>query len=113
MQASHIHLGINDLTSAVRWLEEVCAVKSDLRIPGKALIPFGGILLVLDSAQGEVAATVAFVVDDCNKKYDELVARGAETLSPPRDFPWGVRTAFVRGPGALTIEIEQSLLCAE
>src|SRR6266852_6303220 len=28
-------------------------------------------------------------------------------IEPPADRPWGARGAYVRGPGALTIEFEQ------
>jgi hypothetical protein len=41
--------------------------------------------------------------------YSRVVARGAETVSAPEDKPYGSRAAYVRGPGALTFEIEQPL----
>ena len=35
--------------------------------------------------------------------------RGAETLEAPEDRAWGVRAAYLRGPGRITFEIEQEL----
>jgi hypothetical protein len=37
------------------------------------------------------------------------VAAGANPIHEPEDKPWGVRAAFVQGPGKLIFEFEQSL----
>ena len=34
---------------------------------------------------------------------------GAVSIEAPREMPWGVKSAFVQGPGMLTIEIEELL----
>ena len=47
--------------------------------------------------------------DDCDRDYGRVVERGAETVSAPEDKPYGSRAAYVKGPGALTFEIEQPL----
>jgi len=33
----------------------------------------------------------------------------AETIEAPQDRPWGARAAYLKGPGGLTVEIEQLL----
>ena len=35
--------------------------------------------------------------------------RGAEPIEAPHDTPWGTRTAYLKGPGSITVEIEQLL----
>jgi hypothetical protein len=39
----------------------------------------------------------------------EVGGRGAEMIEAPQDRPWGARAAYLKGPGGLTVEIEQVL----
>jgi hypothetical protein len=73
-----------------------------------AVLPFGGTALLLDRADEDSPATIAFQSTNCDKDYQRVLARGAEPIEPPTDRTWGpVRSAYIRGPGRLTFEIEE------
>jgi uncharacterized glyoxalase superfamily protein PhnB len=72
-------------------------------------LSLGGISLVLDLSDDDSAATIALESHDCDHDYQTLVSRGAESLEEPIDQSWGVRTAYVKGPGAILLELEQPL----
>lgn len=48
---------------------------------------------------------LGFKVDDVDAAYAELIEAGAEGVTPPRDRPWGQRTAYVRDPDGHLIEL--------
>jgi predicted enzyme related to lactoylglutathione lyase len=48
-----------------------------------------------------------FGVADCREAYRELVARGAEFLAPPVEYPWEIR-AFFRDPDGHLFEISEA-----
>src|SRR5262249_49619291 len=48
----------------------------------------------------------------CDAAAAALVARGAGVVQPPQNRPYGARVAYLQGPGALTIELEQMLSSA-
>src|SRR2546429_2236096 len=53
--------------------------------------------------------TIGFDSKDCDADYRMITSRGAEPIEAPQDRPWDARTAYVKGPGGLTVEIEQLL----
>jgi predicted enzyme related to lactoylglutathione lyase len=77
-----------------------------------AVLQFGAFTLILDAAPEDSVATIGFNSADCDADFAALVARGADVIEPPHDRPYGARVAYLRGPGALTIEIEQMLASA-
>ena len=109
MRANHVHVGVRDLPAAVSWLERVWEIKPVFQIPQMAILAVGDFSLFVDAEAHDSRATIGFVSDDCDRDYDRVVARGAETVSAPEDKPYGSRAAYVKGPGALTFEIEQPL----
>ena len=109
MKANHVHVGMRDLPAAVSWLERVWGLKPVFQIPQMAIYAVGEFSLFVDAEDHDSRATVGFVSDDCDRDYARMVARGAETVSAPEDKPYGSRAAYVKGPGALTFEIEQPL----
>ena len=52
-------------------------------------------------------AEMIFGVADCRAVYGELVARGAEFLAPPVEYPWEIR-AFFRDPDGHLFEISEA-----
>ena len=74
-----------------------------------SLFVFGPTQLVINDVEEDIPATVAFTSDDCDRDYRDVIAKGAASVDAPKDMPWGVRAAFVQGPGKLTFEIEQPL----
>jgi uncharacterized glyoxalase superfamily protein PhnB len=109
MKANHVHVGVRDLQAAVSWLERVWEIKPVFQIPQMAIYAVGDFSLFVDAEDHDSRATIGFVSGDCDLDYGRVVARGAETLSAPEDKPYGSRAAYVKGPGALTFEIEQPL----
>lgn len=109
MKLNHIHLGVRDLPAAIGWLDQVWDVRPTFRNEHMAVIPFGSIILILDSTEQESVATVGFESDNCDSDYGRAVEKGAISEEAPSDKPWGARTAYIKGPGGLRFEIEQPL----
>jgi predicted enzyme related to lactoylglutathione lyase len=109
MRLNHIHVSVRDLDGALEWLERVWQVKSDFRNERMATFAFDTFILILDSAAIDSPATIGFESDDCDRDFRAVTERGAVPIEPPGDKPWGVRCAYVQGPGALKFEIEQPL----
>jgi catechol 2,3-dioxygenase-like lactoylglutathione lyase family enzyme len=106
VKLNHIHLGVRDLPAALAWLEQTWELKPDSQNERMATVGFGSFILILDAAETETVATVGFESDDCDRDFGAVVERGAEVLDPPSDKPWGVRAAYIKGPGQLKFEIE-------
>jgi uncharacterized glyoxalase superfamily protein PhnB len=66
-------------------------------------------ILILDAAAEDTPATLGFESDDCDRDYRAVIGRGAVSLEAPANQPWGVRAAYLRGPGRLKFEIEGPL----
>jgi len=109
MKFSHLHLGVRDLGAAVAWFEGVGRLPSTFQNDRMASIPIGGTSVILDLAEEDSVATIAFGSEDCDADYKALLSRGASAAAAPEDQSWGARAAYIKGPGALTIELEQSL----
>ena len=109
MRLNHIHVSVRDLDGALEWLEQVWEVKSDFRNERMATLNFDTFILILDAAVIDSPATIGFESSDCDRDFRAVVERGAVSIEPPGDKPWGVRCAYIQGPGALKFEIEQPL----
>jgi catechol 2,3-dioxygenase-like lactoylglutathione lyase family enzyme len=108
MKASHVHIGVTDLAAALEWLETVWQLRPTFRNERMAVLPFGDVSLIVDASTTNTVATVAFESANCDDDVGGVRQRGGVILEQPADRPWGVRAARVRGPGALTFEIEQT-----
>ena len=106
MTLNHIHLYVRDLIAAVIWFEKVLHVHPVFRNERMATFSFNSMTLIFDAASDDVSATVGFESDNCDRDFKAVVERGAALLEPPTDKPWGVRTAYFKGPGELKFEIE-------
>ncbi|MFD4246994.1 VOC family protein [Streptomyces sp. NPDC058525] len=109
MKVSHIHVTVRDLEAAVSWFRSVLEVTPGFRDERMAELQLGRLGLVLDEGPADSQATIALASSDCDADYAHLLRRGADTLEPPDDRPWGTRAAYLKGPGAITIEIDQPL----
>jgi hypothetical protein len=107
MKLAHFHVGVQDLDAAKRWFEQVGGLSPSVAAPGIAAFELGGVTLVLDRSEVDVPITVAIHAPSCDVAHADFVARGAETLAAPSDKRWGVRSAYLKGPGRLTLEIEE------
>lgn len=59
--------------------------------------------------RGAHEGEVAFLVQDVNAVYAQLVARGVDFVALPEDRRWGQRTAYFRDPDGHLIEIATNL----
>ncbi|SRR5581483_5358245 len=109
MKGTHVHLAVRDLPGALEWLDRVWGVKPVFQLPQMAILPFGAVHVFLDKAEHDSPATVGYESDNCDRDFEKVVGLGAVAISGPEDKPWGARAAYLKGPGALTFEIEQPL----
>ncbi|MCI0339631.1 MAG: VOC family protein [Planctomycetales bacterium] len=106
---NHVHLWVKDLRGALRWLAKVWGVRPLFAIPHLAVVPYApGVVLLLEKGS-DVRGTIGYASRDCDRDFKRVVARGAKVVEPPEDRPWGVRAAYLKGPGKLVFEIEQEL----
>lgn len=109
MRGNHFHVSVGDLQAALAWFERVWQVRPGHTGRSFAVLPFGPIQLVLDASNRDSVATLGFDSDDCDRDCRSVAERGATIIEQPADRPWGVRVAYIKGPGSLTLEIEQPL----
>lgn len=106
MNFNHIHLSVRDLRTALDWLDRIWQLKPQFQNDRMATVPFGSFTLILDAAETDSSATIGFESDDCDRDYRTVLERGAVAIEPPSNRAWGVRAAYVQGPGRLRFEIE-------
>ena len=109
MKMSHVHCRVRDLQAAARWFEKVWQVSPVFNNERMVWLSFGELGVILDAAADDSIVTIGFDSKDCDADYFLLTSRGAEAIEAPQDRPWGTRTAYLKGPGGLTVEIEQLL----
>ena len=109
MDGNHVHVVVRQLEETLGWFDRVLEVKPTFATPRMAVVPFGPIQLLLDEGDEETNATIGYASAQCDADFRTLVGRGAEVIEEPLDRPWGVRAAYLRGPGRLVVELEQAL----
>lgn len=108
-RVSHVHYRMQDLSAAIRWFREILLVAPAFETERMAWLRFGDFGVILDAASTNSVGTLGFDSNDCDADYAAVVARGAESIEPPQDRPWGARVAYLKGPADLIVEIEQPL----
>jgi catechol 2,3-dioxygenase-like lactoylglutathione lyase family enzyme len=109
MKINHFHVYVRDLPAATEWFQRVCEAKLGYHDEGMASLSLGGVQLLLDKSDTDSRSTIGFSTEDCDADFKAVTARGAVANEPPTDRAWGVRAAYLRGPGAITVELEQML----
>jgi predicted enzyme related to lactoylglutathione lyase len=109
MRLNHIHVSVRDFGGAIAWLDRVWLLKPEFQNERMATFAFGDFILILDASDTDSPATIGFESEDCDRDFRGVVERGAEVIEPPSEKPWGVRCAYIQGPGRLKFEIEQPL----
>jgi catechol 2,3-dioxygenase-like lactoylglutathione lyase family enzyme len=104
---SHIHLGVRDPETAAAWFEKVMELKVARPYPGAVRFSLGTIGVFLETRDQDSPATLGFPTDNCDADHKQLVDRGAVSTEACNDKPYGVRAAYLQGPGGLIIELEQ------
>jgi len=113
MDIGHIHVGVRDLPSALGWFEKVLQWKPTYRDEGMAVLSSKPVQVILDVAKTDAPITIAFATRDVDANYERLRSRGAVSLRGPKDQPYGVRSAYFKGPGAIKFELEGPLRSAK
>ena len=108
-QIAHVHVYVRDRAKAVEWLRTVWAATPEAEDHEMSMFTWGSTQLIVNDGEEDVRSTIAFVSTSCDDDYAGVIASGAISVSEPQDKPWGVRIAFVQGPGRLTFEIEEEL----
>src|SRR5512133_1655003 len=106
MTLNHVHLQVCDLQAALDWIRNVWQTEPAFTDNRLAVVPFGALTVIFDLSDKDSPATLGFESTDCDADYRAAVQRGAVPIDPPADRPWGTRAAYVRGPGAVTFELE-------
>lgn len=109
MKPDHLHICVADIDQTVRWFETFLGMLPNYRDDTMAMYPLGEFAILFDKSDRAMPTTIGFSSDDCDKDFQRLVALGAKPLKEPADQTYGVRSAYLKGPGELTIEIEQLL----
>ena len=109
MKLSHVHRRVRDLPAAAHWFEQVLQVAPVIHNERMIWLGFGEFGVILDAAPADSVVTLGFDSDACDADYRTVTGRGAGTIEAPQDRPWGARAAYLKGPGGLTVEIEQLL----
>jgi predicted enzyme related to lactoylglutathione lyase len=109
MEGNHFHIFVRDLPGALDWFARVWAAEPTYREEQMAVLPFGPILLILDNGEEETVTTIGYATSDCDADFQTVVGRGAPVIEGPADPSWGVRVAYLKGPGRITLELEQDL----
>lgn len=109
MEGNHFHVFVRDLAGALSWFARVWAAEPTYRGEDMAILPFGPILLILDEDEEETVTTIGYATADCDADFRKVVGRGAQAIEEPADRSWGVRVAYLQGPGRITLELEQEL----
>jgi len=77
--------------------------------PDAARFSLGTIGVFLETRDQDSPGTLGFPTENCDADHERLVERGAVSSEACNDKPYGVRAAYLHGPGALIIELEQPL----
>ena len=109
MKLSHVHSRVRNLQAAARWFEKVFQIAPVFNNERMVWLSFGELGVILDAAPEDSVITIGFDSKDCDADFRLITGRGAEGIETPQDRPWGTRSAYLKGPGGLTIEIEQLL----
>lgn len=107
VEGNHFHVFVRDLPGALAWFAQVWAAEPTYRGERMAVLQFGPILLVLDQDEDETVTTIGYATADCDADFRTVVGRGAQVIEEPADRTWGVRVAYLKGPGRITLELEQ------
>lgn len=109
MKISHIHLSFVDLKNAVQWMKKILLKDPGYQNDNMAVFSFENLEYVFDQGEKNTDVTIALGSINCEVDFKTLSTRGAATIELPSTQPWGVKTAYIKGPGAVVFEVEEVL----
>ena len=107
MTLGHMHINVKNLSETTDWMNRILGKASSFQNPRMASYDFENISLVFDQSEKDSEMILAMKTSECDQLFSELIQKGGIQIDEPQDQPWGVRTAYIQGPGAITIELEQ------
>ncbi|NRA63012.1 MAG: hypothetical protein HRU19_00940 [Pseudobacteriovorax sp.] len=110
MELNHCHVLFREFMKAKIWFERTLEKEPIFQNHRLAYFDLGSMTLVIEDADTDTKMTLAFRTASCDQRFKELVAEGNEVIEEPTTRPWKVRSAYLKGPGSLTLEIEQQIL---
>lgn len=99
----HITFPVSDLKRAVNFYENVLGLKKTGEWPNYATFDVGGVQFGFEP-RGKLEIFV--LVDEIDKAYQELKAKGVEFVTEPKDMHWGARAATLVDPDGNRFTIE-------
>ena len=109
MKLNHFHVFVIDLSGAITWLKQIWGKEPTYKDSQMASYAFDSFTMIVDISDQDIPCTIGFASENCDEDYQKVIKRGAIALEKPNDKEWGVRAAYIQGPGKLKFEIEQIL----
>ena len=109
MKLNHFHVYVSDLSGAIEWMDHIWQKKPGYKDNQMASFSFDSVTMILDTFDQDIPCTIGFASENCDHDYQQVIKRGAISIEEPKNKEWGVRAAYIKGPGKLTFEIEQNL----
>jgi len=112
---NHYVLAVHDIKKSADFFVENLDFKVMAEPPGWVFVEKDNCMIMLGECQDAIPAKDLgdhsyfgyLRVDDADRYYDELKAKGVETLSPISDKPWGMREFGLSTPEGHRIMIGQ------
>jgi hypothetical protein len=69
MNVSHVHVGVKDLSEALRWLDRVWEVRPTFQNERMASVLFGEFTIFLDASPMDAPLTIGFDSNNCDVDF--------------------------------------------
>ncbi len=107
-----VTLTVTDLSQAVAFYRDLLGLPLKYQFPDYAGFDVGGVELGLKTWGGkepprEGEPVVNFLVDDVDRAFQELSAKGVRFTKGPEDTRWGGRIALFQDPDGNTLQLTQ------
>jgi len=109
VQISHLHIEFRDLEKAVVWMKQKMNQAPTFQNSQMAIFQINELGINFDKAATDSKITLALKSLNCDADFKSLVEKGVEVIESPNSKPYGVRSAYIQGPGQLIIEVDQNL----
>jgi len=99
----HITFPVSDLKRAVSFYEKILGLEKTDEWPNYVEFNVGGVQFGFEP---HGTLEIFLLVDDVDKAYQELKAKGVKFITEPKDMHWGARAAVFMDPDGNKFTIE-------